>query len=68
MVTQLPPMRIEYQTQQFNKDYHKIVEPQGVQSDKEYMGKEVYYLWPGLLDGGGRIISRGRVAIHKVSH
>ena len=68
MVTQLPPMRIEYQTKQFNKDYHKIVEPQGVQSGKEYMEKEVYYLWPGLLDGGGRIISRGRVAIHKVSH
>lgn len=61
MVTQLPPMKIEYQTFTFNRDYHKIEDPRSEMRAERSMGKKVRYLWPGLLDGGGRIIRRGLV-------
>ena len=63
MVTQLPPLRIEYQAKSFSRDYHKIDESQNLLPVDECAAIKFVYLWPGLLDGGGKIIIRGRVAV-----
>ena len=65
MVTQVPPLRLEYQTFTYNRDCHKVVKPRAEVRTDRYQGQKVYYLWPGLMDGGGRIISAGEVALKK---
>lgn len=70
IVTQVPPMKLEYQTLKFNKIIHtnkgyydgfkrrkKTVSP--VQETQEE--NIAYYLWPALRDGGGRVIKAGEV-------
>lgn len=61
MVTQLPPLRLEYHMATFNSQYHTMAG-----SDrKDEVGRDqpVCYLWPGLLDGGGRVIRVGEVTV-----
>ena len=71
MVTQVPPMQLEYQSTTL-KDIHKnlgyhssphmylrLPKTEGQASDKE-LGIACY-LWPGLLDGGGKLIHAGEV-------
>jgi len=67
MVTQTPPLRLEYQTFTYKRECHKIVESCDDARDGRsmYDNKKVYYLWPGLVDGGGRIIIKGEVALEK---
>ena len=70
IVTQVPPMKLEYQTPKFNKIIHtnkgyydgfkrrkKTVSP--VQETQEE--SIACYLWPALGDGGGRVIKAGEV-------
>lgn len=65
MVTQVPAMTIEYQSsylQNFHnrKGYHSS--PYMKASGKASAGEEIAcYLWPGLFDGGGRLIHAGEV-------
>jgi len=69
MVTQIPPMQIEYKSlylQNFHTKigYHNspymrttMLRPSG-----QDQGEEIAcYKWPGLLDGGGRLIRAGEV-------
>lgn len=65
MVTQVPPMKLEFHSSKFDKRIHKNVGYQSSHrgSTKPYRsaGKEQQeeidcYLWPGLQDGGGRTI------------
>ncbi|KAL9960040.1 hypothetical protein ACROYT_G033435 [Oculina patagonica] len=63
MVTQVPSLRLEYQTFTYNRDCHKVVEPEA--SPERYQRRKVYYLWPGLVDGEGRIISAGEVVLQQ---
>ena len=69
MVTQTPPLRLEYQTFTYKRECHKIMESYDDARDGRsmymYENKKVYYLWPGLVDGGGRIIIKGEVAPEK---
>ena len=65
MVTQVPPLRLEYQTFTYDSDRHKVVEPRAAVRPERNQGQKVYYLWPGLVDGGGRIISVGEVALQQ---
>lgn len=65
MVTQVPPLRLEYQTFTYNRDCHKVVEPRADVGAERYRGQRVYYLWPGLVDGEGRIICTGEVALQQ---
>ena len=71
MVTQVPPMQLEYQSTTL-KDIHKNVgylsDPEmsfrrltteGQSSDEEL--EIAYYLWPALLDGGRKLIRVGEV-------
>lgn len=66
MVTQVPPMQLEYKTARFEKDLHKLTR---FQYRPEYYGREdqlsgqviACYLWPALLEAGGRIIFPGEV-------
>ena len=70
MVTQVPPMKLEYEYSKFNENFHKKIgyhcsleERTGAQSSAEQGEEEeiACYLWPGLLDGGGRLIRAGEV-------
>ena len=65
MVTQVPPLRLEYLTFDYKRGCHKIVEAQDDAGDDRYQDHRVYYLWPGLVDGGGRTIVKGEVALEK---
>lgn len=65
MVTQVPPLRLEYQTFTYKRDCHKIVESHDDVRDDKHQGQKVYYLWPGLVDGGGRTIVKGEVALEQ---
>ena len=66
MVTQLPPLRLEYYSPRFDRHIHKKTTFQNSteknQSNEKSLGEEILcYLWPGLLDGGGRLILQGHV-------
>ena len=63
MVTQVPPLRLEYHTFTYKRECHKIAESLDDAGNDRYRGLKVYYLWPGLIDGGGRTIIKGEVAI-----
>ena len=65
MVTQVPPLRLEYHTFIYKKECHKLVESQDEAGDDRNQDHKVYYLWPGLKDGGGRTIFKGQVALEK---
>ena len=70
MVTQVPPMKLEFHSSRFNKDIHEIMGYHGSverrarnsQPSHQDQGEEIaYYLWPGLQDGGGRLIRAGEI-------
>ena len=61
MVTQVPPVKLEYHTFTFKRDLHKITESQSQSSPERFVGKEVRYLWPALLDGGRRVLNLAEV-------
>ena len=72
MVTQVPPMQLEYGVVQFDKDLHKLARFQhraeycpGV--DRPYGQIIACYFWPALLEEGGRIIFPGEVMCEPVS-
>ena len=70
MVTQVPPMKIEYHSSIVN-DNHKIFgyhsSPEMCSnrpSNDQTLGEELEiacYIWPTLLDGGGKLIRAGEV-------
>ena len=77
MVTQLPPMVLEYKSSKFNKDIHKKLGyrdsfklPAKMHSSVQQNQEEdiVCYLWPGLKDGGGRLIRPGEVLCRIKEH
>ncbi|XP_020627867.1 uncharacterized protein LOC110065112 [Orbicella faveolata] len=66
MVTQLPPLRLEYHSPRFDRHIHKKTAYQNTTEknpgNEESLGEEILcYLWPGLLDGGDRLILQGQV-------
>ena len=60
MVTQVPPLQLEYKAVKFDKDIHKLTR---FQCNTGYSPSEniACYLWPALLEAGGRIIFPGEV-------
>lgn len=67
MVTQVPPLRLEYKTLTFTSQHHQIVGSDHEGKAEKYGEKPVRYLWPGLVDGGGRVIFLGDVTALKSS-
>ena len=68
MVTQVPPMQLEYQSStlkgiHINRGYHSS--PEMCSRLPTHEGQEeqeiACYLWPALLDGGGKLIRAGEV-------
>ena len=71
MVTQVPPMQLEYQSSTLKdihifRGHHSSPEmcstratTEGQASDEEQ--EIACYLWPALLDGGGKLIRAGEV-------
>jgi len=65
MVTQVPPLQLEYKSLKFDKAVHKLARFQCNSDDQRFSeapGENIAcYLWPALLEGGGRIIFSGEV-------
>lgn len=69
MVTQIPPMQIEYKSFYLQNSHRKIgyhnspdMHTKEMGPSGQVQGEEIAcYLWPGLLDGGGRLIRPGEV-------
>ena len=65
MVTQLPPLQLEYKSLKFDKAVHKLARFQCNTSDQRFGETATEdiacYLWPALIEGGGRIIFPGEV-------
>ncbi|XP_078384941.1 uncharacterized protein LOC144667419 isoform X2 [Oculina patagonica] len=66
MVTQLPPLRVEYQSSNFDCSIHKKTAYHDMAEknpgNEETSSAEIAcYLWPGLYDGGVRLIRPGEV-------
>lgn len=70
MVTQVPPMKLEFHSFKFDKRIHENkgylgshrVRLKSDSSAKEGPEEEIeFYLWPGLQDGGGRSIRKAEV-------
>lgn len=61
MVTQVPPLKLDYQSQQFDERSHV----QGVKSDKKQTSSSQIkcFLWPTLLDCEKRVIAKGEVLL-----
>lgn len=70
-VTQVPPLKIDYKTTDYNSKVHKVSqnfspsEKRG--SSRRAMYSETpntrYYLWPTLLDCDGKVIRKGEVML-----
>lgn len=54
-------MKLEYHTFTFKQDRHKMTESQSQSHPERFVGKEIRYLWPALLDGGGRVLTLAEV-------
>lgn len=70
MVTQVPPMKLEFHSSKLNKDIHKNLgyhnsfkrHPRKNRPAHQDQDEEIAcYLWPGLQDGRGRLIRPGEV-------
>ena len=67
MATQVPALRIEYRSSYLESHhkktgYHPLVRAKGrVSKDQVPVEEIACYLWPGLFDGGGRLIRAGEV-------
>lgn len=63
MVTQVPPMHLEYSSSRFNKKLHKLTRlSYNTESNELHTSENIAcYLWPALLEQGGRVIFHGEV-------
>lgn len=64
MVTQVPPMKLEFHSIKFDKSIHENMGYRGSSHSsarKEHEEEIDCYLWPGLQDGGGRSIRKAEV-------
>ena len=66
VVTQVPPMQLEYGAVQFDKDLHKLARFQHraeYSRGADHLSGQVIacYLWPALLEAGDRIVFPGEV-------
>lgn len=66
MVTQLPPLRLEYNSSAFDHCIHRkflySISSKENQADGDTSVEEIAcYLWPGLFDGGRKLICPGLV-------
>ena len=70
IVTQVPPMNLEYQTFKLNSNIHKKLgyhnsfkgQEKSLPSTQGNQEEDIAcYIWPGLQDGGGRVIRAGEV-------
>ena len=73
MVTQVPPMQLEYGAVQFDKDLHKLARFQNraefCRGADHLTGQIIAcYLWPALLESGGRTIFLGEVMCEPESY
>ena len=61
MVTQVPPLKLNYQSQQFDERSHVP----GFESDKKQTSSSQIkcFLWPTLLDCEKRVIAKGEVLL-----
>lgn len=58
LVTQLPPLQLEYSCRKFNEQKHRIKRSfHNLDSDDSNQSGDILcYTWPALLEQGGRVI------------
>ena len=63
LVTQLPPLQLDYSSTKFNKRMHRLTRLHNNNESTEHRHSEsiVCYLWPALVERGGRVIFPGEV-------
>ena len=62
MITQVPAMKIEYQSTHLRSFHTKNGYYSGMRSTEGASNEEIaYYLWPALIDGGGRLVRKAEV-------
>ena len=62
MITQVPAMKIEYQSTHLKSFHTKKGYYSGMRSTEGDPNEEIaYYLWPALIDGGGRLVRKAEV-------
>lgn len=63
LVTQLPPLQLEYISTKFNERMHRLTRLHNNNESTEHRHSEsiVCYLWPALVERGGRVIFPGEV-------
>ena len=61
MVTQVPAMRIEYQSTILQSSVHKSVSYYGGMGNSREGEEIAYYIFPALFDGGGRLVRAAEV-------
>lgn len=62
MVTQAPPLGLEYSQLKFNPKYHTLTRLQNNNgSSKQGQYESIVYLWPGLKENEGRVVFPGEV-------
>ena len=60
MVTQVPAMRIEYQST-ILQGFHKKIGYHGGMGESREAEEIAYYILPALFDGGGRLVRKAEV-------
>jgi len=63
LVTQVPPLHLEYNSSRFNKNMHKLTGLYYNNKNTALRPSEniVCYIWPALLEQGGRVVYPGEV-------
>ena len=62
MITQIPAMKIEYQSTQLRSFHTQKGSYRGMPSTGREPKEEIaYYLWPALFDGGERLVRKAEV-------
>ena len=68
MVTQVPPLEIDNQSNVFNENHHEIARgkkpiPHSCTTSDQPVGNIAFYVWPGLLEYGERVIQPAQVVL-----
>ena len=61
MITQVPAMKIEYQSTHLKSFHTRKGYYSGMRSTGDPNEEIAYYLWPALIDGGGRLVRKAEV-------
>ena len=63
MVSQVPPLEIEYKDNVFNPRTHVLSQAFSFNADESETRRNLIYLWPTLQDCQGKVLVKGEVIL-----